>query len=143
MRLPLIAALLVAAPLPAMAQDEAPDTSALAERLTDPATQEQAAALTGVLMRALMEMPVGPLVEAMDGVAAEMDMPAPPPSNIAPDARLRDVVGPQGDAAAMQLARRMPEMMETMAGMAGALEGMMPRLREMAQRLPRRLPDAE
>ncbi|MGB3166697.1 MAG: hypothetical protein WBA68_07985 [Alteraurantiacibacter sp.] len=143
MRLLLIAALLIAAPLPAMAQDATPEIGALAERLTDPATQEQAAAVTGVLMRALMEMPVGPLIEAMDGVAEEMDMPASPPTIIAPDARLRDVVGPQGDAAAMQLARRMPEMMETMADMAGTLEGMMPHLREMAQRLPRRLPDAE
>ena len=88
MRLSLIAAVLAAAaPLPALAQDAGPSPlKDAAEGMADPATQQQAGMMAAMLVGALLEMPVGPLAEAvvqMGGTSA---------SDIDPDARVRDLL---------------------------------------------------
>lgn len=145
MRLPLIAAasLAVAAPLPALAQDaqESPLAAAV-EAMDDPAMQEQVGLMAAMLVGAMMEMEVGPLMQA----AAEMSGEEASP--VDRRARVRDLLGPDlaADAPA-RVAERVPQMMGAMATMAGAFERMLPELRSMAERLPadlpRRLPETE
>lgn len=138
MRLPLFAAALLAAaaPLPALAQDaeDAPMASVI-EVLEDPAMQEQVALTAAALMGVMMELPVGTLAESVSEAAGEE---APP---IDPDARVRDLVGPDAGEVTQTLTERLPEMMTAMAGMAGLLEEMLPQLREVAERLPDMLPE--
>ena len=141
MRLPIIAAAAFAAtaPLPALAQEV--DTSRLAdavEAMDDPAMQEQVSLMAAALVGVLLEMPVGPLMEAASEAAGE-DAPA-----VDPNATVRDLMGPQAAEAPEIVAERLPEMMGAAASMAGAmggaLEAMLPHLRDMADRLPRDLP---
>lgn len=136
MRLAVSALALFAATLPAhaLAQDaEEQPLDGVVEAMSDPATQEQAALMAAMLVGALMEMPVGPLAEAASDMAGE-DAPA-----IDPDARVGDLVGPDAARAPEVIAERLPEMMQAMAGMAGAFEEMLPQLRELAERLPQHL----
>ncbi|KLI64957.1 hypothetical protein [Aurantiacibacter marinus] len=138
MRLPLITVALFfgAASTPAFAQaaGEAP-MAAVAEALEDPATQDQVALTAAALVGVLMELPVGTLAQAASEATGEGG-PA-----IDPDARVRDLVGMEGRDAPQQVAQRLPEMMTALAGMAGALQGMLPQLRELADRLPEMLPE--
>lgn len=137
MRIAATAAALLAISLPshALAQDAGEgELSPVIESMSDPATQEQTALMAAMLVGALMEMPVGPLAEAAATMAGK-DAPA-----IDPDARVRDLVGPEAGRAPEVIAERLPEMMEAMAGMAGALEQMLPQLRELAERLPQEIP---
>lgn len=139
MRAPLVlSALLVAGtPLPALAQDEAesPLSDAVA-MMSDPEMQEQASLMAAMLVGALLEMPVGELADSVAVMAGEEE------SDIDPDARVRDMLGPDAANAPEIVAERLPQMMQGMAGMAGALEAMMPQLREMAVRM-RDLHDTE
>ncbi|MDE1467503.1 hypothetical protein [Aurantiacibacter sp. D1-12] len=139
MRLPILAAALatIAAPLPAMAQDTAPDTSELREVLADPATIERASTMLGVMTDVMMEMPIGRMAE---GMAEAIDGEAP---DIDPDARVRDMMGPEAEDMPRQMAERLPQMMEMMGVMAGVLEEAMPVLREAAERLPSELSRSE
>lgn len=145
MRAPFLAAALLAATasLPALAQDAddaVAENSGIAEAaalMDDPEMQEQASLMAAALVGMLLEMPVGQLAGAMgevDGVEA----PA-----IDPDATVRDLMGEGANGAPERVAERLPQMMEAMAGMAGAFEEMLPALRELAERLPRQLPQAE
>ncbi len=136
MRFAATAAALLAVTLPgyALAQDAGEgELSTAIETMSDPAMQEQVGLMAAMLVGALMEMPVGPLAQAASDMAGE-DAPA-----IDPDARVRDLVGPEAGRAPEVIAERLPEMMEAMAGMAGALEQMLPQLRELAERLPQRI----
>lgn len=139
MRLAICAAALLALGLPshALAQEAGEgELSSAIETLSDPAMQEQAALMAAMLVGALMEMPVGPLAEAASTMAGEA-APA-----IDPDARVRDFVSPEAAHAPEVIAERLPAMMEAMAGMAGTLEEMLPQLRELAERLPREMPQS-
>jgi hypothetical protein len=139
MRIAATAAALLAVTVPghALAQEaEGSELSSAIDTMSDPAMQEQVGLMAAMLVGALMEMPVGPLAEAASTMAGE-DAPA-----IDPDARVRDLVGPEAGRAPEVIAERLPEMMEAMAGMAGALEQMLPHLRDLADRLPRDLPQS-
>ena len=143
MRIPLLAAALIAAaaPLPAMAQDDSSAAIAeAADAMRDPAMQEQAGLMAAALVGVLLEMPVGPLMEA----AAKAGGTENP--DVDPHATVRDMLGPQAADAPEMVAERMPQMLDAMAGMAGAMggamEAMMPQLRDLAERLPRRLPES-
>ena len=145
MRAPFLAAGLLAAtaPLPAFAQeaeDAVVEDSGIAEAaalMDDPEMQEQASLMAAALVGVLLEMPVGQLAGAM----GEMDGVEAP--DIDPDATVRDLMGESANGAPERVAEKLPQMMEAMAGMAGAFEEMLPALRELAERLPRQLPQAE
>ena len=139
MRIPIIAAALLAAtaPLPALAQDAERDSSLLTEKLADPANVERLSAMLGVMMEAMMDLPVGQMSEAM-GEASDSDAP-----EMDPDATLRDVMGPDADEIPATMAERLPRMLAMMGVMAEALEGMRPQLREAAERIERDMPDTE
>ncbi|WP_133303999.1 hypothetical protein [Aurantiacibacter aquimixticola] len=139
--MPLIAAALLtsaslAAPAAAQETEERP-LAGLTEAMEDPATQEQVSHTVAALVGALMEMPVGPLVEAMGEMTGE------PGPDIDPDARIRDLMGAEAADAPEIVAERLPAMMGAMAQMAGAFEAVLPQLREAAESLPRDLPAQE
>ena len=75
-------------------------------------------------------MDIGPLTRAMDaagGGRAVGDLPR--------DARLRDLAGPDAERLPRTIARNVPKAMGSAGEMAGALEDMMPQLRETARKL--------
>lgn len=142
-------ALLAAANTPAMAQDAAPadeatDASDIAATLRDPQVQATATATAAILGEVLLDLPVGPLVQAMDEavdrLAEETGTEAPARTEVAPDATLRDMLGPKGDKVATELATRVPQAMDAAADMAGAVEEMRPALEELGERMKRALP---
>lgn len=154
-RLVLPLAALAAFSTPAQAQEavdgdtlatEAPAPSAeeFAEKLRDPALQSAMSATIAILGEVMLDAPVGSLVQAMDGaldrVAEEAGTAAPKRSDIAPDATLRDMLGPDGDRLTTELAERVPQAMNAAAGMSGAIERMVPVLQDMAERMKRALP---
>lgn len=81
--LPLLA---LAAPLPATAADR--EVAGAVATLNDPATQERMADTVTALVAALMQMPVGPLADAV----ARID-PESRAADIPPDATVGDIAG--------------------------------------------------
>lgn len=122
-------ALALATPATAMAQEPPAETgvSELADRLNDPAEQERLAGMFAALGEIMLELPVGPMLEATAKAAGE-DAP-----DIDRDARLRDLAGPEAERLPQELSEKVPEMMGMMAGMAEGIETMRPLLEAWAQ----------
>jgi hypothetical protein len=139
-RVPLIAGVIALSLVPAtlVARDfNEPALGAAAAELADPARQEQVGALAGAMIGALMQLPVGGILRApaeMDGSDAEA---------IDPATTVADLAGDDAAQAPQAAAEQLPRMMGMMAQMAGALDGMIPQLREMAETMARDLPPAE
>ena len=122
-----LAASAVAAPAPLVAQDEAEaeaplaleepgeDFSGMAERFKDPEQQRQMALMLRTMSEVLLDMPLAPLMEALNDVGSEMTGKDAP--EVDPDATLRS--------------------------MAEAMEKMMPALKDMAERMKDAAPPAE
>lgn len=136
LRAPIAVAALVAAsfaPLPALAEER--PLAEAAAKLSDSRVQASMAAALAALGEALLDMPVGPMlraIEGVDGTGRESPVPA--------DARLRDLTGAEAEAMPAELADKVPAMMAGMAGMAGALEAMLPDLEALAKRMAKTLP---
>lgn len=124
-------------PLPAAARDsEAPtQASDVAKRLSDPANQVATTVALTALSEALLDIRIEPLRKALAAVGSEgaRDLP--------PDARLRDVAGPEAQNLPGTIGRRVPQAMGAAAGMAGALQDMLPELKSAADKLKHALPD--
>jgi hypothetical protein len=130
MRIAVLAAAACAlAPAPLLAQDRPSDAGRLAEELSDPATQEQLATMAEAMAGVMLDMPVAPLLRAAAQVAGE------DPDYVNPDARVADLVGPEAAEAPREFARELPRMMGVMAGLAVAMEDMLPRLAEIGERV--------
>ncbi|QSB44840.1 hypothetical protein IDJ81_01300 [Tsuneonella flava] len=132
-----IATTMIFAPVSAMAQDavdspaasdSAAVTSQLQSKLSDPQTQQQIAGTVAVLGEMLLDMPIAPLARSV-AEAGGGD-----PAAVDPDMTLRKYA-PGASAVPGAAAKNLPRMMDTMAGMAGGLEAMMPALRGMAERM--------
>jgi len=122
--LPLIA---LAAPLPATAADR--EVAGAVATLNDPATQERMADTVTALVAALMQMPVGPLADAV----ARID-PASRAADIPPDATVGDIAGrDRHDAERMGADVRAGTRMAGQA--ASALAAYAPVLKDMARDL--------
>ena len=87
--LPLLA---LSAPLPAVAAD--PEVRDTVATLNDPVSQDRMADTVSAIVGALMQMPVGPLAEAVARVDPYSDA-----ASIPPDATLGDVTGRDPDYA--------------------------------------------
>ena len=135
-RAPLIALALVSstlAPLSAQARDSG--LGDVSERLSDPGTQLAVSAALVAMTEALMNIDVAPFMRAAEAAGARgatRDLP--------PDAKVRDLAGPRATDMQAEIARRTPAMMASAAGMAGALETMLPQLREMAEQMKGAMP---
>lgn len=112
--------------------------SELADKLSDPFEQQKMAAMVGAVGEVLMQVPVGPLVEAVSRAVPEdtgADMP-----EVAPDATLRDLAGASG-ARQMQveIAEKVPVMMGLLAGLVKGAETMRPALKDIGRQLQQQL----
>ena len=109
------------APSPALASDS--ETRRMAEELRDPAQQAEIAATAEAVTEAMLSIPVGPLARAVAEVEGE------DPDYVDPDLRAGDLVDPDTIDASYEFAHRLPQMMGALAGVAVALEEMLPELR--------------
>ena len=135
-----LAASVVAAPAPLLAQDEAEAEaplaleepgdvfSGMAERFKDPEQQRQMALMLRTMSEVLLDMPLAPLMEAMGEVAGE-DAP-----EVDPDATLRSM-SPHADRVPEEIEKNLPRALDAMGSMAEAMEKMMPALKDMAERM--------
>ena len=122
--LPLLA---LAAPLPAAAADR--EVASAVATLNDPATQERMADTVTALVAALMQMPVGPLADAVARVDPESRA-----ADIPPDATVGDIAGrDRHDAERMGADVRAGTRMAGQA--ASALAAYAPVLKDMARDL--------
>lgn len=136
MRLAMITMTAVCALLPATAIAAEPDTETgrVAEELRKPERQAQIAAAAEAVTDAVLSMPAAPLLRAAKEVAGEN------PDEVDPDLRVGDIVDPETADKSYEFAHRLPQMMGAMAGMAAAMEGILPELRE---RIEQSLPDID
>lgn len=133
-------ALALAAPLPLAAQsadepvtEEQESLSDMTDKLSDPQNQQQAAMMLRAMSEVLLDMPVAPMMNAMRDIAGG-DMP-----EVAPNTTLRSMA-PEAGRVPEEIERNAPRAMQAMSKMAGAMEVMMPALRDMAQQMKDRLP---
>jgi hypothetical protein len=124
---------LAAAPLPAMADDKGAQPD-VARRLADPGTQAAVTVALTALSQALLDFKIGPISRAM---GATGDNAA---ANLPPDARLRDLAGPEADKVPGEIGRRVPQAMGEAAGMVGALQDMLPELQASIDRVKAAIP---
>lgn len=125
-------AALALAPLPAMAREEA--AGDVAQQLSDPRNQIAATVALTAISEALLDMNIEPLRRALGAMGDERAEDLPP------DAKLRDLAGPQARELPGEIGRRVPQAMGAAAGMAGAIEGMLPELEAMADRMKAAIP---
>lgn len=128
------AAGLALAPGYASARDDS--AGAVAGKLSDPAAQMAAAAAMAAIAETILDMDIGPLARAVDaagGGGVVGDLPR--------DARLRDLAGPDAERLPRAIARNVPRAMGSAGEMAGAIEDMMPHLRETARKLKDAIPE--
>lgn len=108
--------------------DAEPALAEMSEKLSDPEFQSQAAAIAQVLIGSVLDLKVGPLVEAMNR-ATEGEGP-----DIDPDATIRDLA-PETEDIPAEVSERLPEAMNTMSAFADGMQAMLPALRDMAERM--------
>ena len=120
---------------PALAKPR--DSDRLVERMGDPALQHSMAAAVAALSEAMLDMPVEPVARAMRTIDpnAARDLPR--------DATVGDLAGPDARRMPREMARKLPQMMGAVAGMAGAMEAMLPQLEAMGDEMRERIEDAD
>lgn len=135
---------LIIAPASAEARDAARNTadsgqrdSGMAEmtaRLADPQLQHALGDALAAMTDALMDMRMAPLARVAESAGAK-----PSSQPIGPDTRLRDMAGPGAAQMQDEIRTRVPQAMGAMAGMAGAMEAMLPQLQAMAEGMKDRM----
>lgn len=133
MRRLILALPLLALAAPATAQNTERDLDQMARALGDPARQEAMARALGAMAEVLLDIPLAPIIGPLAEAAGE------DPRRVDPDATLRKM-SPAAGEVPRQIERQLPRAMGAMAGMSGALAGMLPQLREAAERMRDALP---
>lgn len=99
----------------------------LAERLSDPATQDEIAATVSVLSEILLDLPLAPLIEPLAEATADVaDLPRRP---VDPDLTLRRM-SPRAGEVAQRVARDLPRTMDRMADASDGIAALIPALRD-------------
>ncbi len=123
---------------PALARDNAPETEII-EKLNDPAFQNKMTGMMSGLMAAMMDLPIGKFVNAVEKAVPE----ARGNSSIDPDATIGDLArrdDPDFDRNMESKMRKGTAMMGIMASEFGA---MLPQFREMAEKMKRRMEELD
>jgi hypothetical protein len=115
-------------PVPALARERGP--SELTERLNDPELQRNMANALAAMTEALMSIKLAPIANAMEAMGDKKAA-----RRIDRDATLGDMAGRDGQRVQREVAQRVPQMMGMMAGMAGAMEQMLPALEAMGKQM--------
>ncbi len=98
--------------------------------LSDPAMQHRMGDMLAALAGALMELDVAPLVDAVDQAQGKHKA-----KRNRHGMKLGDLAGPEARSAPEAVRRAAPQVMGQMAGMAGAMEAMLPQLEAMGEKL--------
>ena len=133
MRRLILAAALLPLATPVFAAEPEPALDNVAKSLGDPARQEAMARTVGAMAEVVLDMPLAPIMRPLAEAAGE------DPRRVDPDATLRKM-SPGAADVPRQIERELPRAMGAMAGMSGAIAGLIPQLREMAERLRDALP---
>lgn len=142
MRFPIYAAALaLTLPAAASAQEAADDTTMaeMADRMADPEFQAEMALMLQAMGEIMLDMPVGPMMEAAAEMGAEMA--GAQARKVDPDATLRQIA-PEASRAPGEIAKATPRAMSAMSAMARGMDRMAPTLRDMAKRMEEALPEA-
>jgi hypothetical protein len=124
---------MVLAPAHAFARDG--ETAVIAKRLADPGTQAAAAAALAGMAEKILDIDISGYTRAIDaagGASAVRDLP--------PDAKLRDLAGPDAERMPRTIARNVPRAMGSAAKMAGAMEDLKPQIKETMRQLKDAIP---
>jgi len=117
-------------PVPAAARERDRGPSELAQKLNDPELQQGMASALSAMTEALMSIKLAPFAEAMERMGDKKAA-----RRIDRDATLGDMAGRDGRRVQRDVAERVPQMMGMMAGMAGAMEQMLPALEAMGKQM--------
>ena len=129
----LLAAALLPLAAPAYAAEPEPALDHMARALGDPARQEALARTVGAVAEVVLDMPLAPILGPLAEAAGE------DPRGVDRDATLRKM-SPGAADVPRQIERELPRAMGAVAGMSGAVAGLIPQLREMAERMREALP---
>lgn len=133
MRRLILAAALLPLAGPVMASDTEADLDHMTRAMGDPARQQAMARALGAMAEVLLDIPLAPIIGPLAEAAGE------DPRSVDPDTTLRKM-SPVAGNVPRQIERQLPRAMGAMAGMSGALAGMLPQLREAAERMRDALP---
>ena len=133
MRRLVFAAALLPFAAPALASETDRDLDQMARVLGDPARQEALAQAMGAMAEVLLDVPLAPIIGPLAEAAGE------DPRRIDRDATLRKI-SPGAGAVPRQIERQLPRAMGAMAGMSGAFAGLIPQLRDIAERMREAMP---
>ena len=133
MRRLILAAALLPFGAPAMASESERDLDHMARTVGDPARQQAMARALGAMAEVLLDLPLAPIVGPLAEAAGE------DPRRVDPDATLRKM-SPAAGEVPRQIERQLPRAMGAAAGMSGAFAGLIPQLRETAERMREALP---
>jgi hypothetical protein len=128
-------ALLGAALTPASAFARDGETGDMAKKLADPGMQAAAAAALAAMAEKILDIDIAGYTRAIDaagGGSAVRDLP--------PDAKLRDLAGPDAERMPRTIARNVPKAMGSAARMAGAMSDLRPQLKETMRELKDAIP---
>lgn len=102
----------------------------MADKVSDPAVQEGIAAVVEQTAGAMMNMPIGPLAEAI-----ERARPGTVDRRLPRDARIGDLAGRNAEYLPQELGDRSREAMGMMSGFARAMAVMMPEFERMGREM--------
>ena len=115
-------------PVPAFASPES-EAGRVAEELSDPIRQAQIAGAATVATETLLNVPVAPLARAIAQIEGD------DPDYVDPDLRVGDLVDPETAGAPREFAYRLPQMMSAIAGIAVAMEDILPSVRALGDQI--------
>jgi hypothetical protein len=122
------------APLPASAREAAgPDQ--IPATPSAPRMQAAVGDALGGMLAVLLDTRAEPLLAAARKMGADGAVP-----HVRPGATLGDLAGPEARRMPAELRRRVPAMMDGMAGLAQVMQDMAPRMEEVARRFETELP---
>jgi len=128
---------LALAPVPALASDDsamAAKAGEIAAKLNDPLTQYAIAGMLSAMTKALLDMPVAPMVDAVEQASGKRV------GNLPRDARVADLAGTDQAEVREKIVDTVPRAMSAMGALAGTLEAMAPQLEEMTRTMRDSLP---
>lgn len=126
--LPAALAVLALAPVPALADEAGP--SEMAQRLRDPEMQRGMTGALAAMTEAMMNIDLAPFAAAIDATGDHRSA-----RRLRHGGTLRELAGRDADRVPEEMTRRLPQMMNMMAGMAGAMEAMLPQLQTMGEQM--------
>jgi hypothetical protein len=133
----LIASATCIAAMPAGAQEHAAPPSRageIADKLNDPLTQYAVAGMLSAASKAVLDMRIDPLVDAVAQVTGR------PVDKLPEDARVSDLAGTSHKDVRDQIVTYVPRAMAAMGALAGSAQAMTPQIESMTRQLRDALP---